>query len=59
MDAVSELVAVEFGGAQRPSTAPARNVAPFVELEWGSDAYAIMRDIKKAVRSAMACSTRT
>ena len=24
-----------------------RNVAPFVELEWGSDAYAIMRDIKK------------
>jgi len=47
MDAVSELVAVEFGGSLKAEHGTGRNVAPFVELEWGSDAYAIMRDIKK------------
>ena len=58
MDAVSELVAVEFGGSLKAEHGTGRNVAPFVELEWGSDAYAIMRDIKScSIRTA--CSTRT
>src|SRR5690554_1509426 len=47
MEEVSHLVAVEFGGALKAEHGTGRNMAPFVELEWGSDAYQLMWRIKR------------
>jgi len=46
MDAVCQLVAVDFGGSLKAEHGTGRNVAPYVALEWGDDGYALMRDIK-------------
>ena len=46
MDDVSRLVAVEFGGSLKAEHGTGRNMAPYVELEWGKDAYQLMRSIK-------------
>ncbi|MBX9712839.1 MAG: 4Fe-4S dicluster domain-containing protein, partial [Pseudomonadaceae bacterium] len=46
MDEVTQLVAVEFGGSLKAEHGTGRNMAPFVELEWGSDAYQLMWTIK-------------
>ncbi|NWB93275.1 FAD-binding and (Fe-S)-binding domain-containing protein [Pseudomonas agarici] len=46
MDDVAQLVAVEFGGSLKAEHGTGRNMAPFVELEWGSDAYQLMWAIK-------------
>ena len=47
MGEVAQLVAVEFGGALKAEHGTGRNMAPFVELEWGSEAYALMWRIKR------------
>ncbi len=47
MHDVTQLVAVEFGGALKAEHGTGRNMAPFVELEWGSEAYALMWKIKR------------
>ncbi|MTI13228.1 FAD-binding and (Fe-S)-binding domain-containing protein [Sansalvadorimonas verongulae] len=47
MDDVSRLVAVEFGGSLKAEHGTGRNMAPYVELEWGSDAYQLMKKVKK------------
>ncbi|AZZ94177.1 FAD-binding protein [Hahella sp. KA22] len=47
MDAVAQLVAVRFGGSLKAEHGTGRNMAPFVELEWGVEAYAVMRRIKE------------
>src|SRR5690606_24369888 len=47
MGDVAQLVAVEFGGALKAEHGTGRNMAPFVELEWGADAYALMWRIKR------------
>ncbi|MCQ4310070.1 FAD-binding oxidoreductase [Pseudomonas stutzeri] len=47
MHDVTQLVAVEFGGALKAEHGTGRNMAPFVELEWGSEAYALMWQIKR------------
>tara|TARA_R110000796_G_scaffold244497_1_gene367594 strand:+ start:7065 stop:9884 length:2820 start_codon:yes stop_codon:yes gene_type:complete len=47
MQDVAQLVAVEFGGALKGEHGTGRNMAPFVELEWGSDAYQLMLTIKR------------
>lgn len=47
MAAVSNLVAVEFGGALKAEHGTGRNMAPFVELEWGAEAYELMWQIKR------------
>jgi len=47
MDAVAQLVAVDFGGSLKAEHGTGRNVAPYVALEWGDDGYALMRDIKQ------------
>jgi len=47
MQDVAQLVAVEFGGALKAEHGTGRNMAPFVELEWGSDAYQLMWAIKR------------
>ena len=47
MQDVTQLVAVEFGGALKAEHGTGRNMAPFVELEWGNDAYQLMWQIKR------------
>ncbi|NWL75478.1 4Fe-4S ferredoxin [Pseudomonas taiwanensis] len=47
MQDVAHLVAVEFGGSLKAEHGTGRNMAPFVELEWGSDAYQLMWQIKR------------
>ena len=47
MDDVAQLVAVEFGGSLKAEHGTGRNMAPFVELEWGHDAYQLMWTLKR------------
>lgn len=47
MQAVTQLVAVEFNGSLKAEHGTGRNMAPFVELEWGSEAYQLMWQIKQ------------
>ncbi|MCW8907300.1 MAG: FAD-binding oxidoreductase, partial [Sedimenticola sp.] len=47
MDAVSELVVGEYDGSLKAEHGTGRNMAPYVELEWGSDAYALMWQLKR------------
>jgi D-lactate dehydrogenase len=47
MGEVAQLVAVEFGGSLKAEHGTGRNMAPFVELEWGADAYQLMWKIKR------------
>ncbi|MBU1330996.1 MAG: FAD-binding oxidoreductase [Gammaproteobacteria bacterium] len=47
MDEVAQLVAVEFGGSLKAEHGTGRNMAPFVELEWGHDAYQLMWQLKR------------
>nr|WP_244556619.1 FAD-binding and (Fe-S)-binding domain-containing protein [Enterovibrio nigricans] len=46
MDAVAQLVAVKYQGSLKAEHGTGRNMAPYVELEWGADAYRLMRQIK-------------
>jgi D-lactate dehydrogenase len=46
MDAVAELVSVRFGGSLKAEHGTGRNMAPYVELEWGPEGMALMRRIK-------------
>jgi len=47
MDDVAQLVAVEFGGSLKAEHGTGRNMAPFVALEWGADAYQLMWKLKR------------
>lgn len=49
MQDVAQLVAVEFGGSLKAEHGTGRNMAPFVELEWGTTAYNLMRQIKQII----------
>jgi D-lactate dehydrogenase len=40
MDEVAQLVGVEYGGSLKAEHGTGRNMAPYVELEWGPEAYA-------------------
>jgi D-lactate dehydrogenase len=46
MDAVGELVVRKYDGSLKAEHGTGRNMAPFVELEWGAQAYALMKRIK-------------
>ena len=46
MDDVCILVAIDFKGSLKAEHGTGRNMAPFVELEWGEKAYQLMRQIK-------------
>jgi D-lactate dehydrogenase len=46
---VVNLVIEKYDGALKAEHGTGRNMAPFVETEWGGEAYAIMQRIKKAV----------
>jgi len=47
LDAVCRLVAVDFQGSLKGEHGTGRNMAPYVTLEWGGDAYEVMIQIKK------------
>lgn len=47
MSELAELVAVKYHGSLKAEHGTGRNVAPFVKVEWGDEAYGIMQDIKK------------
>jgi D-lactate dehydrogenase len=40
------VVSCKYDGALKAEHGTGRNMAPFVETEWGAEAYAIMRDLK-------------
>lgn len=44
--AMVELVSGKYDGALKAEHGTGRNMAPFVETEWGAEAYAVMRDLK-------------
>ncbi len=47
MDDVAQQVATKYQGSLKAEHGTGRNMAPFVELEWGSDAYGLMKEIKQ------------
>jgi D-lactate dehydrogenase len=46
MSALVDLV-VSHDGSLKAEHGTGRNIAPFVEREWGADAYRVMRDVKR------------
>ena len=46
---VVELVVKKYDGALKAEHGTGRNMAPFVETEWGPEIYAIMRTLKKEI----------
>ncbi|WP_234985861.1 FAD-binding and (Fe-S)-binding domain-containing protein [Pseudogulbenkiania subflava] len=46
IEAVCRLVAVDYEGAVKAEHGTGRNMAPFVEMEWGPVAYRVMQEIK-------------
>jgi len=49
IDDVVKLVVERFDGALKAEHGTGRNMAPFVETEWGRDGYEIMRRLKELV----------
>jgi D-lactate dehydrogenase len=47
MDELANLVVKKYDGALKAEHGTGRNMAPFVELEWGAEAYAMMQEIKE------------
>ena len=48
MDELSDIVVNQFDGSLKAEHGTGRNMAPFVEKEWGSTAYQLMMRLKKA-----------
>lgn len=46
MDDVADLVVNRYGGSLKAEHGTGRNMAPYVELEWGKDGYRLMQSIK-------------
>jgi len=46
MDAIVHLVVDTYDGSLKAEHGTGRNMAPFVELEWGAQGYALMQEIK-------------
>ncbi|MEX2233079.1 MAG: FAD-binding and (Fe-S)-binding domain-containing protein [Cyclobacteriaceae bacterium] len=49
MREVISMVVQKYNGTLKAEHGTGRNMAPFVETEWGGDAYAILRKIKHAI----------
>ncbi len=47
MEEIATLVVQEHDGSLKAEHGTGRNMAPFVEREWGSEAVAVMREIKR------------
>ncbi len=46
MDDVATLIVGKYDGSLKAEHSTGRNMAPFVEMEWGADAYRLMQRIK-------------
>ena len=46
MDDVCHMIVHQYDGSLKAEHGTGRNIAPFVELEWGQQAYGLMREIK-------------
>ncbi len=46
MNEVTRLVVNKYDGSLKAEHGTGRNMAPFVELEWGKEAYELMKEIK-------------
>ena len=46
MEDVAQLVVGKYNGSLKAEHGTGRNMAPFVELEWGSEAYELMWELK-------------
>lgn len=46
MDAIAEMVVKRYDGSLKAEHGTGRNMAPYVELEWGQQAYRMMQEIK-------------
>ncbi len=49
MQAVANLVAVDLKGSLKAEHGTGRNMAPFVELEWGEKAFQVMQRLKRII----------
>ncbi len=47
IDAVVDLVVDKYNGSLKAEHGTGRNMAPFVEKEWGPELYAVMQEIKR------------
>jgi len=47
MDEVCEMVVDRYDGSLKGEHGTGRNMAPFVEMEWGKKAFAVMKEIKE------------
>jgi D-lactate dehydrogenase len=47
LDDVTSMVVKKYDGSLKAEHGTGRNMAPFVELEWGREAYALMQEIKE------------
>lgn len=47
MDDVAKMVVDDYDGSLKAEHGTGRNMAPYVEMEWGSEAYALMKEIKE------------
>lgn len=46
MDDVANMVVSKYDGSLKAEHGTGRNMAPFVELEWGEQAYGLMKEVK-------------
>ena len=46
MDDVANMVVAKYDGSLKAEHGTGRNMAPFVELEWGNQAYELMKEVK-------------
>ena len=46
MDDLTTMVVKEYDGSLKAEHGTGRNISPFVELEWGGEAYELMKEIK-------------
>ncbi len=46
IDAVCRVVVEKYDGSLKAEHSTGRNMAPYVDMEWGQDAYQLMREIK-------------
>ncbi|GAB2197113.1 FAD-binding and (Fe-S)-binding domain-containing protein [Sessilibacter sp. MAH4] len=49
MQDVAQLVAIDLKGSLKAEHGTGRNMAPFVELEWGAKAYLVMQKLKTII----------
>ncbi|WP_370280135.1 FAD-binding and (Fe-S)-binding domain-containing protein [Pontibacterium sp.] len=47
MDDVGKMVVEKYDGSLKAEHGTGRNMAPYVEMEWGADAYALMWELKE------------